>query len=48
MLKKLAWKMFEKTGDIGIYMLLKDIEKESVVVNDGFMAREEVAISTNH
>jgi len=48
MLKEFAWKMFEKTGDISMYMFLKEIEEKTRVVDESEIARDEVAISTNH
>jgi hypothetical protein len=48
MLKEFAWKMFKKTGDISMYMFLKEIEEKTRVVDESEIARDEVAISTNH
>lgn len=48
MLKEFAWKMFEKTGDISMYMFLKEIEEKTRTVDGTEIARDEVAISTHH
>jgi hypothetical protein len=48
MLKEFAWKMFEKTGDISMYMFLKEIEEKIRTVDGTEIARDEVAISTHN
>ncbi|HPD01552.1 MAG TPA: YqzL family protein [Acetivibrio sp.] len=48
MLKEFAWKMFEKTGDISMYMFLKEIEEKTRTVDETEIAMDEVAISTHH
>jgi len=47
MLKEFAWKVFESTGSIDTYILLKEIEEKSRVAEETEATKDEVAISKN-
>lgn len=46
MLKDFAWRAFENTGDITIYMFLKEIEEKQRIIAEAKMVKDEVAISS--
>lgn len=46
MLKDFAWKAFENTGDITIYMFLKEIEEKKRVIEETTIMKDEVAIGS--
>lgn len=45
MLKEFAWNAFEKTGSIDAYVFYKEIEANSRMQEENFLAKEEVAVS---
>lgn len=47
MLKEFAWKAFESTGNIDVYMFLKEIEEKNKVDEETMLAKDEVAISNS-
>ncbi|AUG57427.1 MAG TPA: YqzL family protein [Ruminiclostridium sp.] len=46
MLKDFAWKAFENTGDITIYMFLKEIEEKQRIIEEAKRIKDEVVISS--
>ncbi|HHX18246.1 MAG TPA: YqzL family protein [Clostridium sp.] len=46
MLKDFAWKAFENTGDIAIYMFLKEVEEKKRIMEEAKIVKDEVAISS--
>lgn len=47
MLKEFAWKVFENTGSIDTYILMKEIEEKNKTVEETAVVKEELAISNN-
>lgn len=46
MLKDFAWRAFENTGDITIYMFLKEVEEKKRIIEETKAVKDEVAISS--
>jgi hypothetical protein len=47
MLKEFAWKVFENTGSIDTYILMKEIEEKNKIVEETAVTKEEIEINNN-